>query len=110
MNQNIIIVAGGTGNLGGRIVKALLNRGAEVRVLVRPSSNQKKISYLEQLGAKVMVVDMSNEQDISSACVGANCVISALAGLRDVVIDAQKILLNGAVLAGVPRFIGLYKI
>lgn len=41
MNQKIIIVAGGTGNLGGRIVKALLNRGAEVRVLVRPSSNQK---------------------------------------------------------------------
>ena len=36
MNQKIIIVAGGTGNLGGRIVKALLNRGAEVRVLVRP--------------------------------------------------------------------------
>jgi uncharacterized protein YbjT (DUF2867 family) len=105
MNQKIIIVAGGTGNLGGRIVKALLNRGAEVRVLVRPSSDQKKISYLEQLGAKVRVVDMSNEQDISSACVGANCVISALAGLRDVVIDAQKILLNGAVLAGVPRFI-----
>ena len=52
MNQNIIIVAGGTGNLGGRIVKALLNKGAEVRVLVRPSSDQKKIRFLGELGGE----------------------------------------------------------
>ncbi|MBC7867078.1 MAG: NmrA family NAD(P)-binding protein, partial [Gloeobacteraceae cyanobacterium ES-bin-316] len=39
------------------------------------------------------------------ACDSVTCVVSALAGLREVIIDAQKILLDGAVAAGVPRFI-----
>ncbi len=57
------------------------------------------------MGAEVVAVDMTSEQAIATACTGATCVVSALAGLQDVVIDAQKILLNGAILAGVPRFI-----
>ncbi len=105
MDKKIIVVAGGTGNLGGRIVKALLNKGAEVRVLVRLTSDIEKINQLEQLGAKVIRLDMSNEKEISSACIGASCVVSALAGLRDVIIDTQKILLNGVILSGVSRFI-----
>jgi len=105
MSKQIIVVAGGTGDLGGRIIKALLNKGAEVRVLVRSTSDIKKISHLEQIGADVKAIDMTSEQEISSACSGATCVVSALAGLHDVVIDAQKVLLNGAILAGVPRFI-----
>ena len=32
-------------------------------------------------------------------------IVSALAGLRDVIIDTQKVLLNAAIAAGVPRFI-----
>lgn len=48
---------------------------------------------------------MTNEKEISTACSGATCVVSALAGLQDVIIDAQKVLLNGAISAGVPRFI-----
>lgn len=82
MNEHIIAIAGGTGNLGGRIVKALLNKGAEVRVLVRSTTDTKKISQLEQLGAKVILVEMNNEQEISAACSGATCVVSALAGLE----------------------------
>lgn len=105
MTKKIIVVAGGTGNLGGRIIKALIEKGAEVRALVRSSSNQEKCGHLERIGAKVIVVDMLNEEEISKACKGASCVVSALAGLRDVVIDCQKVLLNGAILAGVPRFI-----
>ncbi len=52
-----------------------------------------------------MVVDMTSEQAIATACMGATCVVSALAGLQDTIIDTQKTLLNGAVRAGVPRFI-----
>ena len=33
------------------------------------------------------------------------CLVSALAGLRETVIDAQKIILDAAVEANVPRFI-----
>ncbi|MEO6669575.1 MAG: NmrA family NAD(P)-binding protein [Ferruginibacter sp.] len=105
MSEKIIVVAGGTGNLGGRIIKALLEKGAEVRVLVRSTSDEEKINQLKQIGAKVTLVDMTNQQEIANVCIGATCVVSALAGLSDVVIDAQKILLNGAISAGVPRFI-----
>tara|TARA_R110000744_G_C19341610_1_gene559504 strand:+ start:193 stop:1095 length:903 start_codon:yes stop_codon:yes gene_type:complete len=105
MNKKIIVVAGGTGNLGGRIVKALLDKGTEVRVLVRSTSDNEKISHLKRMGAKIIPLDMTKEQEISSACSGASCVVSALAGLEDVVIETQKTLLDGAILAGVPRFI-----
>lgn len=105
MSKPIIVVAGGTGNLGGKIVKALLEKGAEVRVLVRPTSNTNKIKQLENIGATILSLDMSSEQEIAKACTDATCVVSALAGLREVIIDAQKVLLNGAIIAGVPRFI-----
>jgi len=103
--KQIIIVAGGTGNLGERIVRALLARDADVRILARLSTDSEKLRRLENLGAKIFKVDMSDAFEIAKACTGASCVVSALAGLRDVVIDAQKILLDGAVAAGVPRFI-----
>lgn len=105
MTNKTIIIAGGTGNLGGRIIKELLKKEVEVRVLVRSVSNQGKIAELEQLGAKIFTVDMNSEQEIAEVCKGATCVVSALAGLDEVVIEAQKVLLNAAVLAGVPRFI-----
>lgn len=105
MSQQIIVVVGGTGNLGSKIVKALLDKGAEVRALVRAGSDPNKVSLLEQMGSKVIKADMNSEKEIAAACSGASCVVSALAGLYDVVMDAQKVLLNGAIAAGVPRFI-----
>ncbi|WP_428660358.1 NmrA family NAD(P)-binding protein [Runella sp.] len=103
--KKIIAVAGGTGNLGERIVKALLDQGAEVRALVRSNTNLKKVNRLEKLGAKVIKADMQNTAEVAAACKGATCVVSALAGLRDVIIDTQKILLDAAIAAEVPRFI-----
>jgi nucleoside-diphosphate-sugar epimerase len=103
--EKLILVAGATGNLGERIVKALLKRGAEVRVVVRSNSDINKINMLEKLGAKVFRVNIWNVEEVSIACQGVSCVVSALAGLRDVVIDAQKVLLDSAISAGVPRFI-----
>ena len=103
--KNVILVAGGTGDLGGRIVRELLRKGADVRVLARPGSNPGKISELEKSGATVLTVNTSNVAEVANACVGVSCVVSALAGLRDTVIDAQTVLLDAAVAAGVPRFI-----
>jgi len=42
---------------------------------------------------------------VVAACAGAECVVSALNGLREVIIDRQNVLLEAAVRAGVPRFI-----
>jgi nucleoside-diphosphate-sugar epimerase len=103
--SKVILVAGATGNLGERIVRALLKKGAEVRILVRQTSNAEKINALQKLGAKVCSVNMTNEQEIMKACKGVDCVISALSGLEEVIVGAQKILLDAAVTAGVRRFI-----
>ena len=100
-----ILVAGATGNLGGRIIKALLGKGAEVRAVVRAGTEVKKIKQLEKLGVEVFKVDMLNVEETTKACMGVSCVVSALSGLRDVIIDTQKVLLDAAVAAGVPRFI-----
>lgn len=91
--------------MGERIIKALLEKGAEVRAIVRSESSVEKIGQLEKLGAKVFIVDMLNTVSVARVCEGESCVVSALAGLRDVVLDAQKVLLDGTVAAGVPRFI-----
>jgi uncharacterized protein YbjT (DUF2867 family) len=105
MSKQLIVVVGGTGNIGERIIKVLLSEGAEVRVIVRSTSDIKKINHLQQLGAKTIVAYMLNEQELAAACIGASCVVSVLAGLREAIIDTQKAVLNAAISAGVPRFI-----
>jgi nucleoside-diphosphate-sugar epimerase len=101
----IILVAGATGNLGERIINALLGKGAEVRAVVRSGSDIGKLNKLEKSGVKIFKVNMLNVKEISNACIDVSCVVSALAGLRDVIIDTQKVLLDAAISAGVPRFI-----
>jgi nucleoside-diphosphate-sugar epimerase len=103
--KKIIVVAGATGNLGGQIVTNLVEQGAEVRALVRPTSNAETVKNLQKQGVAVMTIDVWNVENIAKACVGASCVVSAMSGLREVILDAQKVLLDGAVSAGVPRFI-----
>jgi len=103
--KKTILVAGATGNLGLRIVKALVKEDAEVRVLVRSDGDIEKVKTLKKLGAKIYKVNNWNLEELKTACLGISCVVSSLAGLRDVVIDAQKVLLDAAIAAGVPRFI-----
>ncbi len=103
--KKIILVAGATGNLGIRIVSALAARGAEIRVVVRSNSDSKKITQLEKLRAKIYILNSWTLEELITPCTGVSCVVSSLAGLREVVIDAQKIILDAAIAAGVPRFI-----
>jgi hypothetical protein len=103
--QNTILVAGATGNLGGKIITALLERGAQVRAVVRSNSDPEKIKNLKQLGVEVHQVDMLDLAAMTKVCMGVSCVVSALSGLREVIIDTQKVLLDAAIAAGVPRFI-----
>ena len=100
-----IVLAGATGDLGFRIVQALLQRGAVVRALVRPGNSKPDVTSLRDLGAEIIEVDFNSVGALTTACAGAACVVSALSGLRDVIVDAQKRLLDAAVAAGVPRFI-----
>ena len=103
--KKTILVAGGTGDLGKRIIAALLKRNANVIAIVRYISDNAKVEELEKMGAKVIRVDMENVAELTQACKGVSCVVSALAGLHDAVVDGQAILLDAAIAAGVPRFI-----
>ena len=98
-------MAGAAGDLGFRIAQALLTRGARVRALVRPGNHKPAVTALQDLGAEVIEVDFNSVTALTKACAGAACVVSALSGLRDVIVDGQKRLLAAAVAAGVPRFI-----
>ena len=99
------MLAGATGDLGFRIAQELLKRGAAVRALVRPGNSRPEVTALQDLGAEIRAVDFSSVTALTKACAGAACVISALSGLREVIVDTQKRLLDAAVAAGVPRFI-----
>jgi len=101
VTQQTIVLAGAAGDLGTRITKALIGRSAAVRALVRnraPTSDRQRLSAI---GAIVAPADVA----VAGACEGAACVVSALNGLRKVIIDRQRVLLDRAVKAGVPRFI-----
>ncbi|QPH38617.1 NmrA family NAD(P)-binding protein [Pedobacter endophyticus] len=104
MNKNIL-VAGATGHLGSMICKALTEQGANVIALVRKESDAGKKESLAQAGAMVIGVDFNKNAEIAKACEGIDCVVSALAGLAEVIIDTQSALLDGAIAAGVKRFI-----
>jgi nucleoside-diphosphate-sugar epimerase len=100
-----IVVAGATGDLGFRIAQDLRKRGATVRALVRPGNTKPAVASLREQGVEIIEVDFNNATALAQACAGAACVVSALSGLRDVIVDAQTRLLDAAVAAGVPRFI-----
>lgn len=103
--KKLILVAGATGNLGQKICRELTKQNVPVRAIVREGSDPGKIKALEQLGVDVFKVDLSNEEELIGACNGAYCIISAVAGLSNVIVDVQTKILNAAIAAGVPRFI-----
>jgi uncharacterized protein YbjT (DUF2867 family) len=97
-----VIVAGATGDLGGRIVRALVAKGAPVAALVRQGTAPWRLANLP---AAVRIADFASTEAIAAGLGDAACVVSALSGLEEVVIDIQGRLLDAAVMASVPRFI-----
>ena len=100
-----VVLAGGTGDLGGRIAAALVARGAQVRALVRAGSAAQGREHLKALGVDLVEVDLARVGALVPALQGASCVVSALSGLREVIVDTQSTLIDAAARAGVPRFI-----
>ena len=99
------MVAGAAGNLGRRIAKNLRERGAGVTALVRPGTAPERLEPLRALGATIASVDLADAAAVARAASGAACVVSALNGLADVIVETQTVLLEAAVQAGVQRFI-----
>lgn len=92
-----VLLLGATGNLGGLIAAALLQRNAQLRVLVRPGSRAKLHASVAERAEIV--------EDESAAFHGIDTVISAVQGGPETIIDAQSRWLAAARQAGVKRFI-----
>jgi len=103
--EPLVVLAGATGDLGGRIATALGRRQVAFRALVRPGRSAALPVGLAAAGATVIEVDYADDGALRHACAGASCVVSALNGLQPVIIGMQGKLLDAAVAAGVSRFI-----
>lgn len=105
----MILVVGGTGSLGGRIVRGLLARGEKVRALVRSTSNG---TALAEAGAEVVTGDLTDPPSLARACAGVDTVITTASVTRtgDGTIDAVDRqgtldLIAAAQAAGVGHFV-----
>lgn len=117
MQKPIVTVVGASGALGGDIVKALKDRGAEVRALVRPTSDRVR---LQAMGVtQFLVADLNDPDALRQALFAqppADAVISSAAGFtahsaRTKVdnsrtdIEGYQNLINATKAADIPRFI-----
>ena len=78
--SDLIVVAGATGHLGGRIAAALVKRGARVRGLVRPGTEGEEFPRFQQMQymhnmqtgrAKLEPIDNDRYPDIEVTTVAA---------------------------------------
>ena len=77
MGEGPVLVVGGTGMLGGQVVTELLNRGKQVRALVRPGSDA---SRLESAGVEIARGDMMDQESLLRAMAGADAVVTTAVG------------------------------
>ncbi len=103
----MILVVGGTGNLGAALVPLLLDRGRTVRVMSRTES------AVVPGGCEHLAGDVADSDALRRAVEGCDTVISAVhgfvggrgAGPEEVDRDANIALIDSALRAGVRRFI-----
>ena len=112
----MILVVGGTGDLGGRIVRHLVDAGQAVRCLVRPGSDG---AALSAAGAEVVPGDLTDEASLRAACEGADVVVASATAIgrrlaarkgpsiREVDEVGMARLVDAAEAGGVQRFVYL---
>jgi NADH dehydrogenase len=105
----MILVVGGTGSLGGKIVDRLVAEGESVRVLARPTSHS---SPLREAGVEVVIGDLTDAPTLAPACEGATVVITTASATRrgddspeNVDQRGSQNLIDAAQSAGVDRFV-----
>ena len=69
-----VVVAGGHGQIGLRLLRLLAERGHRARGLIRNPDHARE---LEEAGAEPVLCDMEALDDISSCCEGADAVVFA---------------------------------
>lgn len=69
----MLLVIGGTGELGSQVVRDATASGVDVRVLARPSSD---VEDLLSLGAEVVRGDLADPESLTRACDGVDVVVA----------------------------------
>ena len=107
----MILVTGGTGFIGPRVVHALRERDKEVRALVRNPSG-KAATMLAAWGAELVRGDMTDRESLRGAVEGSEVVVHLVAirqgsgeQFRRVMEDGTRDLVAAAKEAGVKRFV-----
>jgi ornithine--oxo-acid transaminase len=109
--DNVCLVTGGTGFIGGHLVKRLVADGYQVRCLVRPTSDT---SALEKLPVELVRGDLTDARSLRAAASGCKYVLHSAAMVSDwgtiAEIEAANVggtrnVVAAAVDAGVDRFI-----
>jgi len=105
----MILVTGGTGFVGGHVVRALRDAGRRVRVLVRDPG---AAGELEALGCEVAEGDMTEPETLGRALDGVACVIHLVAirqgkdeQFERIMSRGTRDLVDAARGAGVGRFV-----
>jgi uncharacterized protein YbjT (DUF2867 family) len=75
----MMLVAGATGSLGGKVVRGLLDRDDAVRALVRPGSDP---AALAAAGAAISVGDLRDPASLVGACRGVSTIVSTASATR----------------------------
>ena len=105
----MILVAGATGSLGGRIVHGLIGRGESVRALVRPSSSY---AGLASAGVEIAIGDLKDPPSLAAACEGIDVVVTTASvsrtgddSLEAVDLEGSRNLIDAARTAGVRQLV-----
>ncbi len=105
----MILIVGGTGFVGGHLIRRLRQAGAPVRAVVRSPN---KAQALKDLGVEIVSGDISNKASLEKAAAGVERVVH-LVGIiqeapgvtfRGVHVEGTKNLLEAAKKAGVRHF------
>jgi uncharacterized protein YbjT (DUF2867 family) len=72
-----VLVAGGTGRLGGLVVRQLVERGREVRVMTR---DRGRAEGLRELGVEIVDGDVRRAETLPAALAAVDVVVSAVHG------------------------------
>ena len=105
----MILVTGGTGFVGPKVVRALRDRDLSVRCLVR---RPEQASNLAALGCDLAKGDVTDAASLADAATGCDCVVHLVAirqgrpeQFQRVMVDGTRNLVAAAEKAGVRRFV-----
>ena len=72
----MILVVGATGLLGNEICRQAIEKGHQVRALIRKTSDPSKVEQLQSMGCQTVEGDLKDPASLSAACQGIKNVIS----------------------------------